>query len=64
MKNQEIEVIVNTPGEEILQEMIAKAIASIVIDRINGVGIKQRKLIYKRILEDSNNKRNEDICNL
>lgn len=61
MKKQEIKVIVNTPDEEVLQEIMAKAIASIIIDRINGVGIKQRKLIYERILKGFNNKKIEDI---
>lgn len=52
MKNQEIEVIVNTPDEEILQEMMAKAIASIIIDRINELSGKNVKLVVDKIIKD------------
>lgn len=51
MKNQEIEVIVNTPDEEVLQEMMAKAIASIVIEKINNIYATKIELLYEKTLK-------------
>lgn len=51
MKKQEIEVIINTPDEEILQEMMAKAIAQVIIGKINSITIKDKKLVYEQILK-------------
>ncbi|WP_427340442.1 hypothetical protein [Caloranaerobacter sp. DY30410] len=55
MKNQEIEVIVNTPDEEILQEMMAKAIASIVMGKINNMYTTKIESLYERIFEKLKN---------
>lgn len=53
MKKQKIDVIVNIPDEEYASNLMADAIASLIIDRISKYDVKVQESILKELTKES-----------
>ncbi|WP_199872946.1 hypothetical protein [Inediibacterium massiliense] len=50
MPQQKIKVIVNIPDKSVLEKRMARALAKVVIGRVNKLDIDERKIVYDEIL--------------